>query len=359
MQRELPDELLEVQVGDGNDDLGDAGQTEAVASLREFVAVAVHDLRGAQGALLTATNLFASARDETSRASLSACIEREAAHLSRLTDDLYLLSVADTGQLEVRPDTVELEPILRQAAAESGDREIEVQGAAGLLVHADPCHIRRIVANLVRNAFAHGAPPVRITAATHEGRVEIRVTDAGPGVPQPFVPRLFTRFTRAGGTTRGAGLGLAIVAELARLNGGSTRYEPHPAGRPGATFVVRLPQRPVPKQPVTRPGRQPCGIEGRRDRPGRTGPRHGGAATGPLLAAIAHNHELAAHVRSTLEETLVQTLATMARSGELRIRVRESMRTRRRLLHEGSALADETPGFEGLEGPQPPKHASG
>jgi hypothetical protein len=358
MQPELSGEPIEVHAGDGQVGSERADQAEAVASLREFVAVAVHDLRGAQGALLAATDLIASASDDASRASLSACIERESAHLGRLIDDLYLLSVADTGRLEVHPDTVELVPILQQAAAESGKHEVGVHAAEGLRVHADPCHVRRIVANLVHNAFAHGAPPVRIIAADLEGQVEIRVTDSGPGVPQPFVPRLFARFSRAGGTTGGAGLGLAIVAELARLNGGSTQYQPHPTGRPGATFVVRLPQEPgdavhgsrpaapmtgssapqIPRLSAATAPRQPWCSEGRRSRPGR---HVGGTDWASLLQAIEQNRDVADHVRCTLEETVRQTLVATTRSKELRVLVRDSMRTRRRLLREGSALADE------------------
>jgi two-component system, OmpR family, sensor histidine kinase MtrB len=213
----------------------------AIASLREFVAVAAHDLRNVKAALETVAGLIVSAPDEASRTSLLACLERETAHLGRLIEDLFVLSLADAGRLDVHPATLELEPILQAAAAEISGSDVEVQGATGLLVQADPCHVRRIVANLLRNSVQHGAPPIRIAAAADQEHVEIRVSDAGPGVPEDFVPRLFLRFTRAAGTDRGAGLGLSIVAELARLNGGAAYYLSDPDRAVGATFAVRLP----------------------------------------------------------------------------------------------------------------------
>lgn len=244
VQLAVGDELIEDRIRERTAHLeaANADLADAIASLREFVAVAAHDLSNLRAALETAADLLVTAPDEADRTALSACFERETAHLGRLIDDLFVLSVADAGRLDVHPVAVELEPTLRAAAAEVGDCEVEMEGATGLLVHADPSHVRRIVANLLHNSLQHGAPPIRITAAADQTHAEIRVSDSGSGVPDELVPHLFGRFTRATGTHHGAGLGLSIVSELARLNGGSASYQPHPAGRPGATFTVRLPR---------------------------------------------------------------------------------------------------------------------
>jgi two-component sensor histidine kinase/DNA-binding XRE family transcriptional regulator len=305
----------------------DSGHGGVVDSeLRRFVAAATHDLHGLQAALQMGVDLLRSQADDAGREPLLSLIERQASRLGRLTDDLFLLSVADTGRLEVRPDSVELEPLLRDAAAESGETGVEVHSTEGLRVWADPTHVQRIVANLVRNAVRHGAPPVGISAAGQDDQVEIRVSDDGPGVPREFVPRLFRRFARAGGTHLGAGLGLSIVAELAHLNGGSAHFDPHPPGQPGATFVVRLPRYPLAGA---------AGDAGHRT-PARSDLAPAGAHHDRFATVMARNRELA----NCLANLLDDALALRVRSEELRENLRTSMRGRRRLLSESRALAD-------------------
>jgi signal transduction histidine kinase len=108
-------------------------------------------------------------------------------------------------------------------------------------VHADPVHLRRITANLIDNARKYGAPPVEVSAHQDGQQVHIRVRDHGGGVPDTFVPRLFDPFAQAHPESQdvsGIGLGLSIVHELARQNGGTVTYEP---ATDGACFVVTLP----------------------------------------------------------------------------------------------------------------------
>ena len=298
----------------------------ADSELREFVAAAIHDLHGLQAALSMGVDLLRSHPDDASTEPLLSLIERQATRLGRLTDDLFLLSVADTGRLAAYPDNVDLVALLPDAVAESGATDVDVQTAAELRAWADPAHVQRIVANLVRNAIRHGAPPIRVSALAGDDQVEIRVSDDGPGVPEEFVPRLFDRFARAGGAHQGAGLGLSIVAELAHLNGGSAHYEPRPPGHPGATFMVRLPREP--------------GFAAAGDGwPGRSGNRHTGAHHERFGAAMARNRDLTKSLSGVLDDAL----ALRARSEELRQSVRMLMRGRRRLMSEALALADSTP----------------
>jgi signal transduction histidine kinase len=72
-------------------------------------------------------------------------------------------------------------------------------------------------------------------------RVQVRVEDGGPGVPDEFRPRLFQRLARAdrdAGSVKGTGLGLYIVRGLVRANHGDVHHEPNPAG--GSVFVIDL-----------------------------------------------------------------------------------------------------------------------
>jgi signal transduction histidine kinase len=106
-----------------------------------------------------------------------------------------------------------------------------------LLVDADPDQLSRVLVNLVRNAVqalsqagaAGGEPKIDVIAKRNGDTIEILVCDNGPGVPERAKAHLFSAFR---GTARagGAGLGLAIAAEIARLHGGSLSLDDVPVG---------------------------------------------------------------------------------------------------------------------------------
>ncbi len=99
---------------------------------------------------------------------------------------------------------------------------------------ADRERLFQIVENLLLNAARHGAPPVRIRAVAADDGVRIIVRDSGAGVPETVRPRLFERFVM--GSPGGSGLGLYIVRELARAQGGDASYDAD-----DNSFVVALP----------------------------------------------------------------------------------------------------------------------
>ena len=123
---------------------------------------------------------------------------------------------------------------------------LEVMADANVAV--DPFHLRQILGNLLSNAVRHGAPPVTITIEATERDVTLVVIDAGPGVPEAFVPHLFDRFPQANadtaraptGTDTGSGFGLYLVRELVHANGGTIEYET--ASPTGAQFNITLPR---------------------------------------------------------------------------------------------------------------------
>jgi hypothetical protein len=96
------------------------------------------------------------------------------------------------------------------------------------------------VDNLLINALKHGTPPVRVGVRVPDGHVEIMVSDAGAGVTEAMRPRLFNRFA-TGRSRGGTGLGLYIVRELARAQGGEAYYEPPTTEHPSGVFVLRMP----------------------------------------------------------------------------------------------------------------------
>jgi signal transduction histidine kinase len=162
-----------------------------------------------------------------------------------LVDDLLTAARLEANALEMRVEPVRVRDVLDQTIAvvsrahPAAEIITDVPGA--LSVSADQDRLAQALENLLGNAVRHGASPVHVLArATDVGEVEIRVRDAGPGVAEAVRPRLFSRFA-TGPTTGGTGLGLFIVRELVRSQGGDATYDPGGPGSPAGEFVIHLP----------------------------------------------------------------------------------------------------------------------
>jgi signal transduction histidine kinase len=94
-----------------------------------------------------------------------------------------------------------------------------------------------MIRNLLENAKRHGTPPVRVRVARAGARVTLDVADAGAGVPESERERVFTPFHRLGQDGKGAGLGLSLVRQIARLHRGNAVVVP----RDQSCFRVSLP----------------------------------------------------------------------------------------------------------------------
>jgi two-component system sensor histidine kinase MprB len=106
------------------------------------------------------------------------------------------------------------------------------------LVYVDEAAVDRAIGNLVENAIKWSPPGGRVHVAVAAGRVS--VTDDGPGVAAEDIPHIFERFYRAPAARDmpGAGLGLAIVGQVAEANGGTVEVR---TGRSGSTFTLAFP----------------------------------------------------------------------------------------------------------------------
>ena len=181
----------------------------------------------------------------------------ETQKLSRLVEDLRLLTLAEAGQLPLDLQPVDVSLLLadvRDAFAASADEagialKLEAGGPLPSL-YADPQRLGQILGNLVTNALRHTPPGGEIVlgASLHsEDRerpgVEIWVRDTGQGIPPEDLPHVFERFWR-GDVARshqagaGSGLGLTIARSLVELHGG--RIWAESAGLPGEGTTVKL-----------------------------------------------------------------------------------------------------------------------
>lgn len=220
---------------------------KANEAIREFAAVASHDIRNPLTFIIGTSQLLRDSFDafpEATRTDLLSKIVSHGEMLGRLVDDLLTVSKLDAGAIETHIENVkiglELDRVMTEMGPDAGN--VTVNGEPDLEVRADPDHVQRILTNYLTNALKYGDPPIVVQLGSSDGFVEIRVLDRGPGVPPDFAPRLFGKFARAEGAAaraRGTGLGLSIVRGLAVANGGEAWYEPNVPN--GSCFVVRLP----------------------------------------------------------------------------------------------------------------------
>jgi signal transduction histidine kinase len=97
-----------------------------------------------------------------------------------------------------------------------------------LVLRGDARLLRRLVRNLLDDAQRHGRPPTRVELRRNGPRAWLFVSDAGEGMPPAERERVFLPFYRVRGEGKGAGLGLALVRQIAQLHGGDATVMPRP-----------------------------------------------------------------------------------------------------------------------------------
>jgi CheY-like chemotaxis protein len=211
-----------------------------------------------------------------------AAIERNAAALQQLVNDLLDVSRVVSGKLRLEVGAVSLADVVGAAidairpAADAKHISVVTALADGdLLVSGDSGRLQQAMWNLLSNAVRFTPTGGRIDVAVDRVGTEIAITvrDTGPGVAAAFLPHVFERFRQGvAGTTRehgGLGLGLAIVRHLVELHGGTVEASNN-TPEPGATFRIRLPPRasvaatarPLEAPAITGPVRSAVRIDG-------------------------------------------------------------------------------------------------
>jgi len=215
--------------------LADRLAEERAREERQLAATA-HELRTPLAVLKAELEALADGVLTPDAANLKALVA-EVDRITRLVEELELLSVAAAGGLALAREPVELAPLVREVFDRvlPGRYRLEGEGVA----LADPDRLRQILWNLATNVARHGGGRAEVRVAP--GRIEVR--DYGPGVPPEELERLFEPFYRTdpARTRGGSGLGLAVVRALAEAMGGEVRARPAEGG--GLVFEVSLPQK--------------------------------------------------------------------------------------------------------------------
>jgi len=222
-------------------------QTEKLAALGQMITGIAHELSNPLTSILGYSQRLLVRRDAAGRSHEARQIFQEAERASAILRQL-LLTARETHPERKR---ISLNRVVERAmelqrfssAAEKIRIEVDLDPALPFVM-GDAGQLQQVLMNLIGNArqalMQESRPGTIRLRTTHEGRrVQLQVTDDGPGIPQAILARIFDPFFTTKPAGVGTGLGLAIVLSVIREHGGQVHVNSPPGG--GATFTVELP----------------------------------------------------------------------------------------------------------------------
>jgi two-component system sensor histidine kinase RstB len=204
---------------------------------RELLQAVSHELRTPLASINFASELIRTARDDGEREARLESLDTAAQELDELVGELLQYVRLETSGPQSDCEYIELMPLVEELikkASFAGDRiQFEIgpelkQGSIHLV--ADPIGLRRAIGNLLANASRFAQQFVIVDAVESMAGITIDVDDDGPGIPEPDRGRVFEPFVRLEETSRGAGLGLALVKRIIINHGGTVTALESPLG---------------------------------------------------------------------------------------------------------------------------------
>jgi len=217
----------------------------ADATQRRFVGDASHELRSPLSTLTASFDVAGQDHTGGTWRELQPIMQNETARMSRLVEDLLLLSKVDNHAMAFATTDVDLDDLAgRECRRLQQLSPIQVTTSlAPVKVRGDEHQLARLLRNLVDNAAVAARTRIHVTVTREGGAAVVRVDDDGPGIPPGDRARIFERFVRLDESrsrhSGGSGLGLPIAREIATAHGASVQVGSSPLG--GAAVEVRLP----------------------------------------------------------------------------------------------------------------------
>jgi two-component system phosphate regulon sensor histidine kinase PhoR len=224
---------------------------------RDFTANISHELRtpltSIQGYAETMAEL--APEDEPMRARCLAAIRRQAAQMSRLVEDLLMLTRLQSSSLPLDPRNMKLADLARRVAgiveaqAEAKHLDIRINIPEDICIHADEHYLSQVLRNLLENACRHAPADtaVEISSLRAKDVCVTSVCDQGSGIPTRALERVFERFYQVESGRGHSGLGLAICKHIVERHGGRIWAE----NTPESAILFSLPITDAQGQPET------------------------------------------------------------------------------------------------------------
>jgi signal transduction histidine kinase len=247
-----------------NDEVGRLARTmnsllgrleESSVRQTRFVSDASHELRSPLAGIRTKMEVALRNPDRTDWPALARSVLNDSSRMERLTTNLLFLAKSANAPVVPFAD-VDLDDLVLEEVATLRMRSsiaFSTTGVSGGRVYGDADQLRRVVINLLDNAARYAQSSVACVVKMTETGVQLDIADDGPGIPVDQRDRIFERFARVDEDRSrergGAGLGLAIVADILRTHMASVAViaaEPH-----GAIMRVRFPSPPADRSATT------------------------------------------------------------------------------------------------------------
>jgi signal transduction histidine kinase len=213
---------------------------------QRFVGDASHELRSPLTTIISGLEAAEDHPEILNTGLASTTLLPEAHRMRTLIDDLLLLARADEQSLLMGTQEVSVSDVAEAEVARARhDARCAIHSAISpARIVGDSTAISRVIRNLLDNALRHATSHVDVCVGSQDREAIIAISDDGPGIARENRTRVFERFVRLDSdrsrSSGGAGLGLAIVAEVVAAHGGTVAIEDRP-GR-GTTMLVSLPQ---------------------------------------------------------------------------------------------------------------------